>query len=228
MSLRSLAVILGAALLGACSTANIAVNKSFDFSRVKRVAVVGFKDAPRGPGTGDAVTSAFQQSLLASGYDVLDQASVAAAVGGRPGPLDAKTAKAAAAKLGVDALVMGQVTAFANPRETRVSVDVLANYDDPVYETRVMHTVDANGVPIDLVDKVVVGHRRGQRYRKEPRSYTVPGKLAVSARMVYPANGAIVWSGTDETDAVYPDAARAVADDIMKAVKATWPSVLKK
>jgi hypothetical protein len=220
---RALAVLLGAALLGACSTANIAVNKSFDFSRVKRVAVVGFKDAPQGPGTGDTVTSALEQSLLASGFDVLDHASVAAAVGTRPGPLDAKTAKAAAAKLRVDALVMGQITGFANARETKVNVDVLENYDDPVYETRVMHTVDQNGVPVDLVDKVVVGHRRGQRYRKEPRSYTVPGKLAVSARMVYPATGAMVWSGTDETDALYPDGARAMADDIMKAVKATWP-----
>lgn len=223
MRARAFAVLLGAVLLGACSTANIAVNKGFDFSRVKRVAVVGFKDAPHGAGTGDAMTAAFEQSLLAAGYDVLDRASVAAAVGGRPGPLDAKTAKAAAAKLGVDALVMGQITGFANPRETKVNVDVLENYDDPVYETRVMHTADQNGVPIDVVDKVVVGHRRGQRYRKEPRSYTVPGKLAVSARMVYPATGAMVWSGTDETDAVYPDAARAVADDIMKAVKATWP-----
>jgi TolB-like protein len=220
---RALAVLLGAALLGACSTANIAVNKSFDFSRVKRVAVVGFKDAPHGPGTGDAVTSAFEQSLLAAGFDVLDHASVAAAVGGKPGPLDAKTAKAAAAKLGVDALVMGQITGFANARETKVNVDVLGNYDDPVYETRVMHTVDQNGAPIDLVDKVVVGHRRGQRYHKEPRSYTVPGKLAVSARMIYPANGAMVWSGTDETDAVYPDAARAIADDVLKAVKVSWP-----
>jgi hypothetical protein len=223
VSLRALAVLSGAALLGACSTANIAVNKSFDFSRVKRVAVIGFKDAPRGPGTGDAVTSAFEQSLLAAGYDVLDRATVAAAVGGKPGPLDAKTAKAAAAKLGVDALVMGQITGFANARETKVKVDVLESYNDPVYETRVMHTVDQNGVPVDLVDKVVVGHRRGQRYRKEPRSYTVPGKLAVSARMVHPETGAMVWSGTDETDAAYPDAPRAVADDILKAVKATWP-----
>jgi hypothetical protein len=220
---RALGVLLGAALLGACSTANIAVNKGFDYSRVKRVAVVGFKDAPRGAGTGDAVTSAFEQSLLGAGYDVLDRATVSAAVGGKTGPLDAKTAKAVAAKLGVDALVMGQITGFAQSKETTVKVDVLENYNDPVYETRVMHTVDANGVPIDVVDKVVVGHRHGQRYRKEPRSYTVPGKLAVNARMVYPETGAMVWSGTDETDAVYPDAARAVADDILKAVKATWP-----
>ena len=223
MSRRTPAVLLGAALLGACSTANIALNRGFDYSRIKRVAVVGFKDAPRGPGTGDALTSAFEQSLLAAGYDVVDRATVAAAVGGRRGPLDARTAKAAAAKLGVDALVMGQITGFASARETRVNVDVLENYDDPVYKTRVMHTVDQNGVPIDVIDKVVVGHRRGQRYRKEPRSYTVPGKFAVSARMVYPATGAMVWSGTDETDAAFPDAASAVAGDMLKAVKATWP-----
>jgi hypothetical protein len=228
VNLRALAVLLGAALLGACSTANIAVNKSFDYSRVKRVAVVGFKDSPRGPGTGDAVTSAFEQSLLAAGYDVLDRAAVAAAIGGRPGTLDAKTAKAVAAKLGVDALVMGQITDFANARETRVNVDVMEDYNDPIYQHRVRHVIDQNGVPMDVLEDVVVGHRRGHRYRKEPRAYTVPGKFAVSVRMVHPETGAMVWSGTDATDAVYPDAARVVADDILKAVKATWPAAVKK
>ena len=228
MSGRALLALLVGVLLGACSTANIAINRSFDCSRIRRVAVVGFKDAPRGPGTGDALTAAFEQSLLAAGYDVVDRAAVAAALGGRKGNLDAKAAKSVAAKLGVDALVMGQITGFANARQTTVKVDVLANYDDPIYKTRVTHTVDQNGVPIDIVDKVVVGHRRGQRYRREPRSYTVPGNLRVSVRMVYPATGAMVWSGTDATDAVFPDAAGAIADDVLKAVKPTWPAVLKK
>lgn len=220
---RSLAVLIGAAALAACSTANIAVNKGFDNSKVKRVAVVSFKDAPRGGGTGESLTAAFEQSLLAAGYDVLDRGAVAAALGGRKGPLDAKASKDVAAKLGVDALVMGQITAFAPQKQTTMKVDVLENYNDPVYQTRVIHTVDPNGVPVDVVEKVVVGHHRGQRYRKEPRSYTDPGKLAVSARMIYPATGAVVWSGTDATDSSDADAARTIADDFLKSVKATWP-----
>jgi len=214
---------LVAAALAACSTANIALNKGFDHSRVRRVAVVGFKDAPRGPGSGDAMTAAFEQSLLAAGYDVVDRGAVASAVGGRKGPLDAKAAKDAATRLNVDALVMGQITAFAPQKQTTTKVDVLENYDDPVYQTQVIHTVDQNGVPMDVVQKVVVGHRRGQRYRKEPRSYTDPGKLAVSARMVYPGSGAVVWSGTDSTDSSDADAARSISDDFLKAVKSTWP-----
>jgi hypothetical protein len=223
VSRRFLGVLLGAALLGACSTANIAVNKGFDYSRIKRVAVVRFKDHPKRGGSGEALTSAFEQSLLAAGFDVLDSATVASAVGGRTGLLDAKAAKDVASRLKVDALVMGQITDFANPRETKVNVRVMAPYDDPVYQTQIIHTVDANGVPIDVVQQTVVGHRHGQRYHNEPRAYTEPGKLAVSARMVYPATGAMVWSGTDATDAVYPDAARAIADDVLKAAKATWP-----
>lgn len=223
MSRRAPVVLLAAAALAACSAANISINRGFDSSRVKRVAVVSFKDAPRGPGTGAALTSAFEQSLLASGYDVLDSAAVSSALGGRKGPLDAKAAKDVAGKLGVDALVMGQITAFAPQRQTTVKVDVLENYNDPVYQTQIIHTVDPNGVPVDVVQKVVVGHRRGQRYRKEPRSYTDPGKLAVSARMVYPQTGAMVWSGTDATDSADADAARSISDDFLKAAKATWP-----
>ncbi|HXT00105.1 MAG TPA: hypothetical protein VN915_05485 [Elusimicrobiota bacterium] len=216
-------LLLAAAALAACSSANVSLNKGFDYSKIHRVAVVTFKDAPRGGGTGAAVTSAFEQSLLAAGYDVLDSATVSSALGGRKGPLDARAAKDVAGKLGVDALVMGQITAFANAKATTVKVDVLENYNDPVYQTQVIHTVDQNGVPMDVVQKTIVGRRRGQRYRKEPRSYTQPGKLAISAKMVYPATGAMVWSGSDATDTDYPDAARAVADDVLKAVKATWP-----
>lgn len=223
MRFPAVGLALAAAALAACSTANIAVNKGFDYSRVKRVAVVSFKDAPRGGGTGESVTAAFEQSLLAAGYDVLDRGAVTAALGGRKGPLDAKASKDVATKLGVDALVMGQITAFAPQKQTTVKVDVLENYNDPVYQTRVVHTVDPNGVPVDVVEKVVVGHRRGQRYRKEPRSYTDPGKLAVSARMVYPESGAVVWSGTDSTDSSDADAASTIAKDFLSSVKSTWP-----
>jgi len=223
VSRRAPLVLLAAAALAACSTANIAVNKGFDSSKIRRVAVVPFNDAPRGAGTGATLTSAFEQSLLAAGYDVLDSATVSSALGGRKGPLDAKASREVAGRLGVDALVMGRITAFAPSKATTVKVDVLENYDEPVYRTRVTHTIDANGVPIDIVDKVVVKRRRGQRYRKEPRPYTQPGNLAVSAKMVFPATGAMVWSGSDATDTDYPDAARTVADDVLKAVKSTWP-----
>jgi hypothetical protein len=223
VKLRALLLPPAAVLLGACSTANIAVNKNFDYAKVRRVAVVGFKDHARRAGSGDVMTSAFEQSLLSAGFDVIDRAAVSAAVGARPGTLDAKAAKIAASKLGVDALVMGQITDFADARATTVQVDVMKDYDEPIVEHRVLHEVDSNGVPMDVVQDVVIGHRHRHGYRKEPRSYTVPGKLEVTARMVYPASGAMVWSGTNATDGVYPDAARGLTDDILKAAKAAWP-----
>ena len=220
---RALAVLLGAALLGACSTANIAVNKNFDFGRVKRVAVVGFQDFPRRPGSGDAVTAAFEQSLLASGYDMIDRAQVAAVMGAKPAALDAKAVKSFGAKLGVDAFVMGKITELAEPRQTKVTVSVMKDYDEPIYEHRVIHTIDANGVPMDVSEDAVIGHRHRRGFRPETRGETLPGRLAIAVRMVSTATGAMAWSGTDVDEGVYPDSARSLADDVLKSVKATWP-----
>ena len=46
---------------------SVTVKPGFDFSRVKRVAVVSFSDYPRLAGSGEIVTGAFEQALLAAG-----------------------------------------------------------------------------------------------------------------------------------------------------------------
>ncbi len=221
---------LAALILCGCTTANVAVNKNFDFARVKRVAVIGFKDYAGRPGSGDIVTGAFEQSALAAGYDVIERDQVAKVLTEQKfsGTLDPKTAKKVGDSLGVDALLLGRITDLADPRSQVTKVDVVDDHSDPVYITKTRHVQQPDGSWQDVPVETISGYRTTHTIRKEPRQFTVTGRLGVSARLVFVGNGEMVWSGSDSTETLsFEDAARGLADDIFKAVKSTWPSVRK-
>ena len=219
---RRLFAVLAAAALGACASADIAVNKSFDFSRVKRVAVIGFKDGPRMAGSGDLVTAAFEQALLRAGYDVVERDQVAKVLRDQKlsGALDATSAAAAGRLLNVDALVQGRITELVAPRESVVNTTVETDQTTPVFG-RQRRVQRPDGTWAEITD---VDYKTSRTYTKKPVSVETTGKLGVSARMVFAPTGAMLWSGSEslETGAI-DDAAHAVAGDILKAVKNTWP-----
>jgi hypothetical protein len=230
MSPRPLAVLLAAAALGACATANVAVNRRFDFSRVKRVAVVDFKDYPRAPGSGDLVSGAFEQSLIAAGYDVVERAQVAQVIAEKryAGLLNPKQTKELGRLLGVDALLLGRITDFAEPRTRVVGVDVVDDRTDPIYARRTRRVQNADGTWGQTTEEAVTGYRTRHIVRREPRNFSVEGRLGVSARLVFVPTGAVLWSGSDSSAAdSFEDAARGLSDGILKAVKPTWPVAAK-
>lgn len=225
MELRRL-VPLCAAVLAACATANVAVNRNFDFTKVKRVAVITFTDYPRHGGSGEIVTGAFEQSLLNAGYDVIERDQVAKVLSEQrfSGTMDAKTAKTLGERLGVDALLFGRITDLAEPRSQLTKVDVVDDHTDPVWVHKTRRVQNPDGSWSAVGEEVVSGYRTTHTIRKEPRTYTVSGRLGVSARLVFVGDGRVVWSGSDSTTAdEFEDAARGLSDGILKAVKSTWP-----
>lgn len=52
---------------------------------------------------------------------------------------------------------------------------------------------------------------------------------SLSARLVYVSSGEVLWSGSDVASVYsFEESARSVSDSILKAVKKTWPSSLKR
>lgn len=219
----ALPLLLAAALWG-CGSANVVVKPGFDFSRVKRVAVVRFADYPRARGSGALVTGAFEQALLAAGYDVIERARVDEVLRGRRAKgLDAGAARELGRKLGVDAFVAGQITDFQEPRETLTYVDVVDTHNDPVYVRR-KRQVKKDGEAAEVEESVLEGYRTTRVVRQEPRSVGVDGRLGVAARLVHASDGQVLWSGSDVRRAyTLEDASRSTAAAILEAVKSTWP-----
>lgn len=226
MTLRRLAVPLLALALGACATANVAVNRSFDFTKIRRVAVIGIQDYPRHEGSGDLVSGAFEQALISAGYEVVERAQVQRILSEKKfAHPDASKAKQLGKVLRVDALLFGQITDLVESRTNLVNVDVVDDRTDPIYVRKTRRVQAADGSTSEVSESVIDGYKTTHILRQEPRTYTVDGRLGVSARLVYVPTGAVAWSGSDSTIAYsFEDAARGLAGEILKAVKPTWPA----
>lgn len=216
-------------LLGACATASVAIKAGFDFSKIKRVAVVGFSDYPNQPGSGEILSGAFEQRMLAAGYGLVERAQVEKVLREKNLSVDPKDAKRIGKILGVDALLFGRITDFREPRETLTYVDVVDEHQDPVYVRRTKRVQHADGTAGTTEETELQGYRTTRVVRREPRNVMQYGRLGVSARLVYVQTQDVLWSGSDASNVyTFEDSARAVADSIMKAVKRTWPSQLKR
>ena len=128
------------------------------------------------PGSGEILSGAFEQELLAAGCEVVERAQVDRVLREKKLSADTKSAKKIGETLGVDALLFGRITDF-----------------------------------------------------REPRMVTQYGRLGVTARLVFVPTQDVLWTGSDASSVyTFEDSARSVADSIVKAVKKTWPSQLKK
>ncbi len=222
MSRATFAVLLLAAL-SACAAPSVAVKKGFDLSRSGRVAVIGFRDYPGRRGSGEIVAGAFEQALLARGWDVVERDQVKELLGERRfgGRLGAERAKRLGAKLGVDALVYGRVTDLAVPREAFVRGASVSERVEPLYRRREDRVRRPDGTWVNEDREIFTGWRRTRVVRNDPRAVDVEGRLGVSARMVSASDGSVLWSGSEAVDASsFADAADDLASSILKAVAA--------
>lgn len=219
------AVLLSAVLLGACATATVAVKSGFDFKKVKRVAVVSFTDYGGRGGSGETVSGAFEQAMLAAGYDLVERAQIDKVLAEkRLAASDPKVAKTLGATLGVDAVLFGRITDYREARERLVQTDVVDTHEDPIYVRRTRQVQQPDGSFKGVEVSEVTGYRTTRVVRREPRTVTQYGRLGVTARLVYVPTGEVLWTGSDASSVYsFEESARAVADSILKAVRKTWP-----
>lgn len=220
-------LLLAVAALAGCASAQVAIKPGFDFKRVKKVAVVAFQDAPRQAGSGSVAAGAFEQGLLAAGYDVMERSEVDGLLRERRlAALDPKIARELGKLLGVDALLMGRVTDFLPARSRVINVDEVDDRPEPIHVQR-RHRVQENGAWKETSVREVSGYRQRRIWRRVPRAVTTQARMGLSARLVFVPTGEVLWSGSGNQEAAsVEDAASALAVDIMDAVKKTWPSAL--
>lgn len=204
--LRAGLALTAAWLCAACSHAPVFVNRGYNFRKVHRVAVVGFSDYGRRPGAGDLVAGVFEKYLLEAGYDVVERRQVSRLLQEQSfdasGAVDPAMAKQLGKLLGVDALVLGDITQFV-PEHTLVAVA-------QPYGGRGWRRYPPPPPPY-------------------AQSVDTTAKVGITARMVDVESGSLLWSGSDseEGDNVQ-DCADAASGAIMTALKSTWPARLKR
>ncbi|OGF44236.1 MAG: hypothetical protein A2452_05515 [Candidatus Firestonebacteria bacterium RIFOXYC2_FULL_39_67] len=116
MKINIMAVIAVAILLNACSFQRVAVKKGYDFSGIKRIAVLGFTNNLEFKNSGDVVADEFVMQLLNKSYSVIERGRINAILNeqelGAMNKLDPSTIKKVGKILGVDAILTGSVVKY--------------------------------------------------------------------------------------------------------------------
>lgn len=230
--MRRLGPSLMAAFLAACAGPAATIHARFDFSSVRRVALLGFDDFPGMRGSGVVVASVFEKHLLTAGYGVVERRRVRDLLREQSlsvsGAVDPRTARSLGRLLGVDALVLGSLTAFSPSRQDTVMVD----RDEVSSQPILRHVVRREKVGDEWVSvgrDEVAGYHTTRTRRSDPQTHTTYAQAGVAARMVDVKTGEILWVGSSTESGYSLDAAaEAAAKRIMVAVKRTWPVVLER
>lgn len=70
---RYLLLPVAALLLASCASQTLVIKQDYDFTRIKRVAVLSFRDQTLTQSTGSMVSQLFMKYLLKAGYNVVER-----------------------------------------------------------------------------------------------------------------------------------------------------------
>ena len=102
-----------ALLLSACSSSTIVMKPGYDFSKIKRVAVLEFRNSAYYPNSGAMVSQMFAKYMLKAGYNIIERDELDALLRERnlsmSNLLDSDTTKNYGKLLGIDAIITGSI-----------------------------------------------------------------------------------------------------------------------
>lgn len=202
-----LIIILAVFWISGCAPV-IAVKKGYDFSQIRKVAVIPFK----GTGvSGNVVADDFIRQLIKEGVDVVDREHLESILQEQrlqsADSTDPDVLKRAARMLGVDAFFTGTVSMYRPVQRFLVSAG------------------DDNGISV----RPVIELNNSRYYRREDQlddnSYVffVGATVSVSARLIDVRTGSVVWANSSSYEAL--DAAHAVSSIIsyfIRTIKPYW------
>ncbi len=149
----------------------MAVKPGYDFSRIKRIAVLNF-DGEKGSAAADI----FILELMKRGFDVIERSRIESVIKeqgfGASGLIEPSTAKSIGKIFGVDAILTGSIMQYL-PAQKRT---VFFSIGDTVVITPGLYVVE-----------------RGDNYV----IYLTDAEISISARVIDVETGSIVWAASD-------------------------------
>lgn len=214
-------------LLAACAGPRVAYRPGFDFSGVRKVGLIDFEDFPNAAGSGLTVSRTFEQALLKANYQVVEKAKVSEALPGvsldLSSGVDPQMARQLGEALGADAFILGKLVEYFPDKHSVTMVNVNEETRDPVIGQE-PRWEKHNNQWVLVERNVTKGYTTHKKSYKRPEAHDQSGTVGLVVRMIDAKTGEVLWSGTDSRSADHvQDAAQAVVDRILGAVKPTWP-----
>ncbi|MDR1684279.1 MAG: CsgG/HfaB family protein [Elusimicrobiota bacterium] len=175
------------------------ISRSYDFNKIQRIGVLGFS-SPYEAFSG--AENLFSQYLLSYGYTVVERAQIERVLGehefSASSYLSPDITRKIGKVLGVDALLLGEVTSYLPEQKTLAYNVSRTTSSEPVYHTEIIAGPD--GEPI--VNTYYAGQQQRLENNVYPSEYMIYAQVGVVAKLVDVNTAEIIWVGSDTTEGV--------------------------
>ena len=121
-------MFLSCFVLSSCAVQSVIIKPGYDFSSIKRVAVIDFKDAAYYPNSGSMAAELFVKYLLKTGYNVIERSELDSILReynlSAQGIIDRSQTKEFGKIAGVDAIITGSIPTAVFEREYYINGNV--------------------------------------------------------------------------------------------------------
>jgi len=208
-------------LLAGCTPKTV-ISQSYDFSKMNRIGVMSFS-SPYSSLSG--VENLFAKYLIESGFKVVERAQLDQVLREHnisvSGYLSPATTKKIGEILGVDVLLVGEVTSYTPMRKELTLVSTRKTESHPVYAQTV--APGPGGRPTAMMQQV--GTTYSQSTDVRPSEYTINAEVGIIAKLVDVETAEIIWIGSLSQDS---SSALQAADSIARSLVKSFTKELSK
>ena len=212
--MKKRAVLLVACLLMACTPKTV-LSPSYNFSQINRIGIMAFSNAWADL---NGVENLFAKYLIQSGFKVVERAQLESVLREHnisvSGYLAPETTREIGRILGVDVLLVGEVSSYS-PARTELTVTASRRSESrPIMHQDIMRMPDGTYVGYQRP----AGTQVSNSVEVRPTEYTINAKVALIAKLIDVETAEIVWIGSDSEESSRPlDAADYMARQLVKS-----------
>lgn len=214
--------LLAALFFCAGCTPKTVISRTYDFERMNRIGIMGFSSPYSGL---SGVENLFAKYLIQSGFKVVERAQLEQVLREHnisvSGYLSPSTTRKIGEILGVDVLLIGEVTSYTPTRKELTMVTTRRTESRPVYTQSVVQLPDGSYATYTQN----VGTEYKHSTDVQPQEYTINAQVGVIAKLVDVETAEIVWIGSLSQDS---SSALSAADDIARSLVKSFTKELSK
>ena len=212
--MKKWAFFLVSFLLMACTPKTV-LSPSYDFNQINRIGIMAFSNSWADL---NGVENLFAKYLIRSGFKVVERAQLESILQEHnisvSGYLSPDTTREIGRILGVDVLLIGEVSSYT-PARTELTMTASRHSESrPIVRQDVMRMPDGTYVGYQRP----VGTQISDSMDVRPTQYTINAKVALIAKLVDVETAEIVWIGSDSEESSRAlDAADYMARNLVKS-----------
>lgn len=209
-------VLFGAWLLAGCTPKSV-ISQTYNFDTMQRIGVMAFSS--QWPAL-QGVENLFAKYLIQNGFKVVERAQLESVLAehhiAMSGYLSPQTTREIGRILGVDVLLVGEVSDYVPTRTELALTATRQTKTRPVYTQEVMRQPD--GTYAGYLRNVGTEVSRSAEVR--PTEYTINGQVGLIAKLIDVETAEIIWIGSaQDTSKSALTAADVIAYKLVKSFK---------